>query len=49
MMAEWRQLGTLTMVSVTDIQSDAVELFEEFEISFYSDPMDAVFKAVRVE
>ena len=36
----------LPMASVTDIPSIPGELFAKFQTSFYSDPVDAVFKAV---
>ncbi len=39
----------LPMASVGDIQSIPGELFAKFQISFYSDPVDAVFKALGVE
>jgi len=37
------------MVSVTDIPTIPGELFAKFLTSFYSDPVDAVFKALGVE
>jgi ATP-dependent Lon protease len=39
----------LPMSSVTDIPSVPGELFAKFQTSFYSDPVDAVFKALGVE
>lgn len=39
----------LPMSSVTDIATVPGELFAKFQTSFYSDPMDAVFKALGVE
>ncbi|MDY6868258.1 MAG: S16 family serine protease, partial [Chloroflexota bacterium] len=36
----------LPMASAKDIQSVPGELFAKFQISFYSDPIDAVFKAL---
>ena len=39
----------LPMVSVTDIPTIPGELFAKFQTSFYSDPVDAVFKALGVE
>jgi len=39
----------IPMSSVTDIPSVPGELFAKFQISFYSDPVDAVFKASGVE
>lgn len=38
----------LPMASATDIPSVPAELFAKFQISFYSDPVDAVFKALGV-
>lgn len=38
----------LPMASAKDIQSVPSELFAKFQISFYSDPIDAVFKALGV-
>jgi hypothetical protein len=38
----------LPMSSVTDIPSVPGELFAKFQTSFYSDPVDAVFKALGV-
>lgn len=37
------------MASVGDIQTIPGELFAKFQTSFYSDPVDAVFKALGVE
>jgi len=39
----------IPMSSVTDIQTIPGELFAKFQTSFYSDPVDAVFKALGVE
>lgn len=39
----------LPMFSVTDIPTVPGELFAKFQTSFYSDPVDAVFKALGVE
>ena len=39
----------LPMSSVTDIPSIPGELFAKFQTGFYSDPVDAVFKALGVE
>jgi ATP-dependent Lon protease len=39
----------LPMSSVTDIPSVPGELFAKFQTSFYSDPVDAMFKALGVE
>jgi ATP-dependent Lon protease len=39
----------LPMSSVVDIPSVPGELFAKFQTSFYSDPIDAVFKALGVE
>ena len=39
----------LPMSSVVDIPSVPGELFAKFQISFYSDPVDAVFKSLGVE
>ena len=39
----------LPMASVGDIPSIPGELFAKFQTSFYSDPVDAVFKALGVE
>ena len=38
----------LPMASVTDIPTVPGELFARFQISFYADPVDAVFKALGV-
>ena len=38
----------IPMASVTDIPSVPGELFAKFQISFYADPTDAVFKALGV-
>jgi len=39
----------IPMSSVTDIPTIPGELFAKFQTSFYSDPVDAVFKALGVE
>ena len=39
----------LPMSSVVDIPTVPGELFAKFQTSFYSDPVDAVFKALGVE
>ncbi len=39
----------LPMSNVNDIHSVPGELFAKFQTSFYSDPVDAVFKALGVE
>ena len=39
----------LPMASVGDIPTIPGELFAKFQTSFYSDPVDAVFKALGVE
>lgn len=39
----------LPMSSVTDIPTVPGELFAKFQTSFYSDPVDAIFKALGVE
>jgi len=39
----------LPMSSVSDIPSVPGELFAKFQTSFYSDPVDAAFKALGVE
>ena len=36
----------MPVVSVKDIQAVPGELFAKFQTSFYSDPVDAVFKAL---
>ena len=38
----------LPMASVTDIPTVPGELFTKFQTSFYSDPVDAAFKALGV-
>ncbi|MFW6030205.1 MAG: hypothetical protein ACOCRO_08125, partial [Halanaerobiales bacterium] len=38
----------LPMASAPDIPTVPSELFAKFQISFYEDPMDAVFKALGV-
>jgi ATP-dependent Lon protease len=39
----------LPMSSVIDIPTVPGELFAKFQTSFYSDPVDAVFKAIGIE
>ena len=39
----------LPMASVGDIPTVRGELFAKFQTSFYSDPVDAVFKALGAE
>jgi ATP-dependent Lon protease len=39
----------LPMASVRDIPTIPGELFARFQTSFYSDPIDAVFKALGVQ
>lgn len=39
----------IRMSSVTDIPTVPGELFAKFQTSFYSDPVDAVFKALGVD
>jgi ATP-dependent Lon protease len=39
----------IPMSSVTDIPTIPGELFAKFQTSFYSDPVDAVFKALGVD
>ena len=39
----------LPMASVRDIPTIPGELFAKFQTSFYSDPVDAVFKAIGVQ
>ncbi|MCD6272632.1 MAG: ATP-dependent Lon protease, partial [Deltaproteobacteria bacterium] len=39
----------IPMSSVGDIQSIPGELFAKFQTGFYSDPVDAAFKALGVE
>ena len=39
----------IPMISVGDIQTVPGELFAKFQTSFYSDPRDAVFKALGVQ
>jgi ATP-dependent Lon protease len=39
----------LPMVNATDIATVPPELFTKFQTSFYSDPVDAVFKAVGID
>ena len=42
-------ISMLPIASVTDIPSVPGELFAKFQTSFYSDPVDAVFKALGVD
>jgi ATP-dependent Lon protease len=39
----------LPMSSAVDIPTVPSELFAKFQISFYSDPVDAAFKAIGVD
>ena len=39
----------LTMASVTDLPTIPSELFAKLQTGFYSDPVDAVFKALGVQ
>ncbi|MEZ0186778.1 MAG: protease Lon-related BREX system protein BrxL [Candidatus Reddybacter sp.] len=39
----------LPMASASDISSVPAELFSKFQISFYADPVDAVYKALGVQ
>jgi ATP-dependent Lon protease len=39
----------LPMASASDIPTVPAELFSKFQISFYSDPVDAVYKALGVQ
>lgn len=39
----------IPMSSVTDIPTVPGELFAKFQTNFYSDPVDAVFKALGVD
>jgi len=39
----------LPMASASDIPSVPAELFSKFQISFYADPVDAVFKALGAD
>ena len=39
----------LPMASVKDISTILGELFAKFQTSFYTDPVDAVFKSLGVE
>ena len=56
-MAEALQVGMdagakrvlLPMANAKDIPTVPAELFSKFQVSFYSDPVDAVFKALGVE
>ena len=41
--------STLSWASVRDIPTIPGELFAKFQTSFYSDPIDAVFKALGVQ
>ena len=46
--AGWKRI-LLPMASVGDIKTIPGELFSKFQISFYEDPKDAVFKALGVQ
>ncbi len=56
-MAEALQVGMdagakkvlLPMANAKDIPAVPAELFSKYQVSFYSDPVDAVFKALGVE
>jgi len=37
------------MANAQDIPTVPAELFSKYQVSFYSDPVDAVFKALGVE
>ena len=39
----------LPMASASDIPTVPSELFSKFQISFYADPVDAVYKALGVQ
>jgi ATP-dependent Lon protease len=39
----------LPMASASDIPTVPAELFSKFQISFYADPVDAVYKALGVQ
>ena len=39
----------LPMASASDIPTVPAEIFSKFQISFYADPVDAVYKALGVE
>ena len=39
----------MPMANAGDIPSVPAELFSKFQVSFYSDPVDAVYKALGVE
>ena len=39
----------LPMASASDIPTVTAELFSKFQISFYADPVDAVYKALGVQ
>lgn len=38
----------IPMASATDIPTVPAETFTKFQVSFYSDPVDAVYKALGV-
>jgi len=38
----------MPMASAVDLATVPPELFSKFQVSFYSDPVDAVFKALGV-
>jgi ATP-dependent Lon protease len=39
----------LPMASASDIPTVPAEVFSKFQISFFSDPVDAVYKALGVQ
>lgn len=39
----------LPMASASDIPTVPAEIFSKFQINFYADPVDAVFKALGVQ
>ena len=39
----------LPMASASDIPTVPAEIFSKFQISFYADPVDAVYKALGVQ
>lgn len=39
----------IPMASASDIPTVPAELFSKFQISFYADPVDAVYKALGVQ
>lgn len=44
-----RRKVLLPMASAFDIPTVPAELFSKFQISFYADPVDAVYKALGVQ